>query len=466
MSDRYVFGTRVLGGLLFLAAVLAASATASAASVLIVAMGVLAVGAALATAVHWPRRPSVRRCWGPVAAVGSGAVTAGYRGPVANATGWWWILETFALLALLVPTVRRTDGRSRRAVFAGVLGAAVVALPLRIGPRMAPPADPAETEVLCLVWFLLAVGAVVCGGYLRALDSGRRRAIAEQRRQQRLEVARDLHDFASHDVMGVVVLVQAARLLAREDPARAVGLLPRIEEAGTQALAAMDRTVCMLNEDGEREPDVNRGGDRDVDRGGERDGQPGGDPVRAGRPPVEGPARAQSPRRARHRRRDLSELPELAARFTRTGTVPATLNLRGGALDELPREVSATGYRIVVESLTNVRRHAPAAVAVEIAAHRVAHRDGDALRITVTDTGPTPAVSASPLSRRPRGGAGLTGLTDRVEALGGSLAAGPHGNVGWQVSATLPLPGSAVPADRPHERTGLDGTAAERRNAS
>ncbi|MGW1191429.1 sensor histidine kinase [Streptomyces sp. NPDC002559] len=455
MSDRYLPQLRVLGGLLLLGVAAAAWITGPATGVTIVAVGLLTTGAALAAAVRLPRRRSARRWLGPAAAVCSGVVTACYRGPVVDATGWWWVLETLALLALLVPTVRRTSGTAGVIAYTAVQGGAIGALPLRIGPHLTPPSGPAETAVLCLLWSLLAAGAVALGGYLRAQDSRRRRALAEQRRDQRLEVARDLHDFAAHDVMGVVVLVQAARLLARQDPARAVELLPRIEEAGLQALAAMDRTVWMLNTDGGRDGGQDRGRDGGQgggqNRGRDRDAAvPSGVLV----PPARRPPGAEGSDRSGHRRRDLGELTELAARFTRTGTVQARLDVTGDALEGLPGEVSATGYRIVVESLTNIRRHASAAAVVDITARRVPYRGVTALRITVTDTagaGAAPRASLPP--DRARGGLGLSGLTDRAEALGGSLTAGPHGTAGWRVTATLPLPAGAPPAADPHART-------------
>ncbi|MFE7614133.1 sensor histidine kinase [Streptomyces sp. NPDC057496] len=439
MDDRYLPRLRVLGGLLLLGVAAAAWTTGPATGITIVAVGLLTTGAALAAAVRLPRRRSARRWLGPAAAVCSGVVTACYRGPVVDATGWWWVLETLALLALLVPTVRRTSGTAGAVAYTVVQGGAIGVLPLRIGPHLSPPSGPAETAVLCLLWSLLAAGAVALGGCLRVQDSRRRRALAEQRRDQRLEVARDLHDFAAHDVMGVVVLVQAARLLARQDPARAVELLPRIEEAGLQALAAMDRTVWMLSTDGGQ--DGGRGRDAAV---------PSGVLV----PPAGRPPGAEGSDHSGHRRRDLGELTELAARFTRTGTVQARLDVTGDALEGVPGEVSATGYRIVVESLTNIRRHASAAAVVDITARRVPYRGGTALRITVTDTagaGAAPRASLPP--DRVRGGLGLSGLTDRAEALGGSLAAGPHGTAGWRVTATLPLPAGAPPAADPHART-------------
>lgn len=437
MSDRHLPVLRVLGGLLFLGLSTAAWATASTAGVAIVTVGLVTAGTAVATAARLPLPPAARRPW--LAAAASLVSTACFRGPVVNATGGWWAVETCALLALLVPTVRRASGRAGAIACAMVLGAAIAVLPLRIGLHLTPPAAAAEIGVLCVFWSLLAAGAAALGGYLRGQDSRRRRALADQRREQLLEVARDLHDFASHDVMGVVVLVQAARLLAHEDPERALELLPRMEEAGMQALAAMDRTVRTLNaqDDPDREGDTAGSGDASAEP--------------SGRPP-----RAECAARTRDRPRDLGELPSLAARFTRTGTVPARLDVPTGVLQGLPSQVSAAGYRIVMESLTNVRRHAPAAVTVRIAARRVPYGGSTALHLTVTDAaggGAHAAERASPLPVRSRGGLGLAGLTDRAEALGGTLTAGPHGTAGWQVAAMLPLPDSAAPASGWHGRT-------------
>ncbi|MEU8542685.1 histidine kinase [Streptomyces sp. NPDC048717] len=474
MSDRHLSLPHAFGGLLLSGLAVAAWATVPTAGVAVVAVGVALAGVAVATAARLPLPSGVRR-WPWLVAVASVALTACHRGPVDGATAWWWAAETCALPVLAVPAVRRASGRSWALVHALGYGAAVALLPLRIAPHLTPPSPREEIAVLCLLWSLPAAGAAALGGYLRVQDATRRRALVDQRRRHRLEVARDLHDFAAHDVMGVVVLVQAARHLAREDPRRAVELLPRIEEAGLHALAAMDRTVSMLNaeEDPDREADP-------VDSVDSADtavatGPGGGEDEAAG--PVGAPARTSGrPSRPKdsppvsERRRDLSELPALAARFTRTGTVRARLDVADGVLDGLPAEVGGTGYRVVMESLTNVRRHAPTALAVHIAARWVPYGDGRALCLTVTDVAGAPsvgggeagagtgaAVPGSPLPERSGGGFGLAGLTDRVEALGGTLAAGPHGTAGWRVTAVLPLSGGATPT------TGRPGSTAPAR---
>jgi signal transduction histidine kinase len=83
---------------------------------------------------------------------------------------------------------------------------------------------------------------------------------------------------------------------------------------------------------------------------------------------------------------------------------------------------------VVIEALTNVRRHAPSATTVTVA---VAVHSG-VVEVTVVDDG-----GAAPAAPRDGGGTGLAGLDERVRALGGDLHAGPHG-AGWRVSCHLP----------------------------
>ncbi|MFE6503426.1 sensor histidine kinase [Kitasatospora sp. NPDC057738] len=243
---------------------------------------------------------------------------------------------------------------------------------------------PADTLTLFGFGSMLSLPAVLIGLYLRGLDEVRNKAVAEARRAQRLELAHDLHDFVAHDVSGMVAQAQAGAYLAGIDPARAAEMFQRIEQAGQRALASLDRTVQLL---------------RSEESGG-RGPQPG-----------------------------LAELAEVAERFTATGGAEVRLELPE---EPVPREVEGTVHRIVVESLTNVRRHAPAAREIEIRARR----SGGGLELTVTNDGRAPGPAGRP---RRGGGSGLPGLAARVEALGGSLEAGPHEREAWRVTAVLPL---------------------------
>lgn len=295
--------------------------------------------------------------------------------PAGNAAAVWGVAETGVLLALTVAAVR-----------AGPPAVAVV-------PAVAVPAwllrfswGPLTAAGLggFFGWTLAALAAVAVGAYLRRLDGDRRRSVAEARRAQRLHLARDLHDFVAHDVSGMLAQAQAGQLLAGRDPAAAAAAFRRIEQAGLQALAALDRTVHMLS-----------------------------DP-RAG--PAEGPA-------------GLADVPAVVGRFT--GPAEVTLDIESGL--ELPRELGATAYRVVVEALTNVRRHAPSATHVSV---RIARATSDEVAIVVTNDAPTPGA---PTPKRRGGGLGLPSLAERVEVLGGSLTAGPRAD-GWELVAKVPLP--------------------------
>lgn len=311
------------------------------------------------------------------AAAGSLAATLLYQGPADNRTAGWWLAETAAAALLLHLVVRRAGARP--AVVAGAAAAAAVTvLPLRLTLHVVPPASARGALLGCLFCGLGAVVAAGTGAYLRFLDARRSRSVAEARRAQRLDLARDLHDFVAHEVGGMIVQAQAAQIGG--DPGEA---LQRIEAAGARAMASLDRTVHMLHDEG----------------------------------PREGP-------------HGLDELPALVDRFSESSAARVRLAMDAGAP---PPEVSATAYRLVVEALTNVRRHAPGATAVDVDVTEA----GPALRVAVTDDGR--GGRTGPRRGRRRGGLGLPGIALRVEALGGDFEAGPAGERGWRVTALIPL---------------------------
>ena len=294
--------------------------------------------------------------------------------------------EAAVLLALTVRVVRRS--RAAVAVAAGTLtGLAVPLLLLRFGP----PTWSAQSVGGYAGWGMLSVLAVAVGLYLRGVDERGSRAVAAARRAQRLELADDLHDFVVHDINEMLLQAQAGQVLLESAGSGAdLGdVLRRIERTALRALTTVDRTVGLLHA---KEAE---------------DGAP-----RLPRPTVE-------------------ELPALVARFTATGPIAAHLDL--DAEPALPPEIATTVYRIVVEALTNVRRHATGAEHVRVA---VVRTPGEGVRVEVADDG-RPAGRAH--HGRRRGGHGLAGLGARVEALGGTLSTGPADPGGWRVTAVLPL---------------------------
>jgi signal transduction histidine kinase len=102
--------------------------------------------------------------------------------------------------------------------------------------------------------------------------------------------------------------------------------------------------------------------------------------------------------------------------------------------------VADTIYRVVLEALTNVRRHAPSAARIDV---HIARRDttrGPGVTVSVRDDAPTGSAARTATGT----GSGLIALRERVECIGGTLHAGQAadgGPRGWIVSATIPLPG-------------------------
>lgn len=309
--------------------------------------------------------------------------------PLHNIAGLCLLLETLALMALLATAVRRA--RIRVAVpAAGLVGLALTVLPLRVSVDSPQPPTALEIVVLCLLGALAALVAAAAGGYLRSLDRQRRHAVMETRRAQRLAFARDLHDFVGHDLTGIVLEAQAAQV----SPERAMAALKHIEQIGLAALTSMDHTVRTLHG---QEPDA---------------GAPAG---------------------------GLGDLTDLVGRFRSDDSVAVRLHVDPGLIGTVSRESGAVAYRVVVEALTNVRRHATGVTAVDV---RISKAD-DSVEVVVTDDGT--GVPGGRATRR--GGLGLVGLAEQTKAVGGMLDAGPAGPAGgWRVRVTLPLSPAAVPS--------------------
>jgi signal transduction histidine kinase len=269
-----------------------------------------------------------------------------------------------------------------------LLGSAVRALPARQATTIAAAGAAVFTGViathsdlgsLSVQLWALAVAAGLC---LRLRDARNRTMIEAVRRGERLDLARELHDAAAHHMTGVVLQAQAARVVARRDPARLDdaldGALAGIEAASSDALTSMRQVIGVL-----REPD---------DGGGRRPGH--------------------------------EDLAELVNRFGPS----VRLCLPDGPVDaHWPAEVSSTIYRVVQEALTNVARHAPDASDVSV----TLARDPRSVTVRVSNDGVRRSVKP--------GGYGLIGMRERVGALGGTLAAGPDQAGGWSVVATLPV---------------------------
>ena len=226
------------------------------------------------------------------------------------------------------------------------------------------------------------LGAVTVGLALRLVDDRAAGNAERVRRNERLELARELHDVVAHHITGMLIQAQAAHIVARKNPGQVAESLTGIEAAGTEALRAMRRVVGLLR-DSEDAPTASAGSE---------------------------------------------QLSVLVERFTRQGP-PVRLQVPEDGLT-WPPEVTNTVYRIVREALTNVARHAPHAHGVVVT---VEQNPSGVMVEVVDDAPPGPPRAAH------RGGYGLIGMRERIETLGGTLHAGPRPVAGWSVLATVPI---------------------------
>jgi signal transduction histidine kinase len=214
------------------------------------------------------------------------------------------------------------------------------------------------------------------------LQRAEREKARAQAGQERLLIARELHDVLAHNVSLINVQAGVALHLLDEQPERARPALEAIKEASSETLREMRSVLDILRRPGEQPP----------------------------RSPAAG----------------VAGLEELVARTKAAGiSVDAQVT---GAPRDLPASVDLAVYRIVQEALTNVARHAhPGAALV-----RLAYSD-ESVEIVVEDDGLRAA--------RPNGygGNGIAGMRERVSALGGEFSAGPRPDVGFRVRARLPL---------------------------
>ncbi|MFJ4099314.1 sensor histidine kinase [Amycolatopsis japonica] len=237
-------------------------------------------------------------------------------------------------------------------------------------------------DALQLAWLIAAgaAGEALRQAERRADEAERTREETARRRadEERLHIARELHDSLTHQISVIKVQAEVAVHLATKRGEAVPESLLAIREAGREATRELRATLEALRDD-----DTN--------------------------PP-----------------HGLDRIPDLVERAQAAG-LDATLTVEGRR-HVLPAAVDRTAYRIVQESLTNIARHA----AAKTASVRIDHRP-DALTIQIEDDGKaTPGAAPIP-------GVGLLGMRERVTALGGRLDAGPKDTGGFSVRAELPV---------------------------
>ena len=323
--------------------------------------------------------------WRRVAPVA--ALVAVEAGAVACVLAFRPVSAALGMLVVALYTVAVLGHRRRSVALGAVTAVALVGTTGLVDAFAEPPKIALR---LAIVVIALAVGETVrTRGALR--DAERERAQQEDREREeegrrriadeRLRIARELHDTLAHSLVAINVRAGvAADLHASQDPLPA---LQDIQEASATALRDLRATLGLLRERGAAAPTA--------------------------------PAL------------DLHSLPDLVE-HARAGGLNADMDVHLDAA-AVPSAVGAVAFRIVQEALTNVLRHADAS-----RAHVNISASPNTLDIEVTDDGHASSVGL-------KAGLGLRGMAERAAALGGRLDVGPLEAGGWRVHAVLPLAG-------------------------
>jgi len=272
---------------------------------------------------------------------------------------------------------------------AAALAVAVVYSALTV-MRAQVPAEVVENFVsLAGAWFI-ADSVAARRRYEAGLAAQAERERAAGVRDERVRIAREMHDVIAHTLAVMTVQAGVGRRLAGKRPQQAAAALESIETIGRMAQDELHVVLGLL-----------------------RDGEGGAAPL------------APAPR--------LADVKTLAGTVRAAG-IPVELRMEGTDR-QLSPSLELSVYRVVQEALTNVVKHAPGARAVvelTVAAGKV--------RLDVRDDGgPGGALPRAGLG----GGHGIAGMRERIGAFGGWLAAGPAAGGGFQVTAEAPAEGAA-----------------------
>ena len=326
-------------------------------------------------------------------------------GTLAVAAARWWPQAAYAVAILSIAGYQALGYYTETPYFLGALVAAflvpragewwrsVLLLAAAIPPFGVAALVRQRPDFLYAMIILIAA-AILFGqaaAELRAA-SGRRQAEAraeEERRmltEERLRIARELHDVISHSIATIGIQAGVAAHLLDENPEQAREALLAIKAVSRDAMRDLRGMLGVLRQS--------------TDEAEDREPAPG-----------------------------LARLPELLERVRATG-LHVDLDVDGEPTPMTPA-TDLAAYRVVQEGLTNVIRHAPGALA-----HVHLRYIPDAVCVEVCDNGGSAAAGRSVESAGT--GHGLSGLRERAVALGGTLEAGPLERGGFRLLARLP----------------------------
>jgi signal transduction histidine kinase len=354
---------------------------------------------------------------------------------------FFYLPTTYVLFVVAVVSPRRVSAAALGAVLALVFTSELFVHPGRI-PSLAVPA---------------ALIVIITWGFGYAVSQ--RRIYAEQLRDQaatsavteeRLRIARELHDVVAHSMTVIAVQAGYGHHVIEEQPGQAREALGAIQATSREALADMRRMLGVLRQSGPEPfgPEIGSGRRRAAG--------PPAIAAPAAPPAANGRGQPAGPRTASHGQAaplvpapGLADLDRLVARIARAG-VRVDLQVRGRRR-ELPPGIDLAAFRIVQEALTNVVKHADTPCCQVIVGYGT-----DELSVEITDEGRGSRVPAATAARRPgprspgagkpggeggeemTGGHGLIGMRERVSPYGGELSAGPRPEHGFRVAARLP----------------------------
>jgi signal transduction histidine kinase len=290
--------------------------------------------------------------------------------------------NTVVLIPMIALFELALNGDRRRSLWMSV--AILPCVVISVVPFASGFSHVASIVVRNTAFILLAIAA---GDVIRSRRVSEQRLVqtAEQetlRRvgEERLRIAREIHDVVAHAMTAINVQAGVAAHLLERELGQAYDALRNIKHTSGAALTDLRSTLEVL-----RDPSASA--------------------------PLGPPA-------------GLGDIAELTGGLQSAG-VAVTLDVDDAA--DVPAPVQSVAYRIVQEALTNVARHAQASVTA-VSVRRVP----GAITVEVIDDGAMASVMDT------AAGNGVRGMRERAAALGGTLEAGPNGNGGWRVHAWLP----------------------------
>lgn len=340
------------------------------------------MGRQVLTASAWRRWPPIMALAACTALTAAGTASTIAPVPVTLLLG----LAAYLLASRLPRQVSVPAVVAAAAVLAAALTYGAFATPISVGGKAI------EVFLPLLAGWFAGDAAAARRQYLAGVaeQAERERALEAERasrnvREERVRIARELHDVVAHTLAVITVQAGVGRRLMARQPQEAASALESIEAIGRTAQEELRVVLGLLRDDGNAEAEL-----------------------------------SPAPR--------LADLNELAETIRASGT-PVELTMPEPDR-QLGPALELTAYRVVQEALTNVVRHAPGARArVDVAVH------GATLRIAVTDDAVTPPGAAQEWVA----GHGVAGMCERIAAFGGSLAAGPCPGGGFRVHAEVPI---------------------------